>query len=197
NLIALEDEMGALKEKGVAVKQRLEDCDMLLQMLIECNKDQREADCLQINGLINNVEDLSNVKTAMMDYARTAMIRSHKLEDFLDDSFMGDLQPLMSQLAAEFSASNAPQQQVMVGESPRIIRTPRRRGSSFKKPSLKPGKQTQQPLSADGFSKVPSINSNHNSDLNADTGAKGSPAIKQKNLGFVGVPSAEFTFSSP
>ncbi|KAJ2853552.1 hypothetical protein J3B02_003089, partial [Coemansia erecta] len=140
NLIALEDEMGALKEKGVAVKQRLEDCDMLLQMLIECNKDQREADCLQINGLINNVEDLSNVKTAMMDYARTAMIPmenvfapSLAMSDLsglsgdqlsLDDSFMGDLQPLMSQLAAEFSASNAPQQQVMVGESPRIIRTP-------------------------------------------------------------------------
>ncbi|KAJ1803762.1 hypothetical protein LPJ56_006880 [Coemansia sp. RSA 2599] len=251
--LVLENELAELKEKGGAVKQRLEDCDMLLQTLVDYNKEQHEADCLQINGLISDVEDLSSVKTAMMDYARTAMMRSHKLEDLcralqaqrkesvqsnsqrkhqqqlqqhmhkhgikglnsqlfatmesvfassvamddtsgltgdqmsLDDA-MGDLQPLMSQMAMAFSTGNAPKQQVMVGESPRIIRTPRRRSSNLKKPNLKPGKQSQLSPTNSLPNKDMSIT------LNAD--ATKSPTIKPTS-GFVGAPSAEFTFSTP
>ncbi|KAJ1864953.1 hypothetical protein H4R99_008193, partial [Coemansia sp. RSA 1722] len=267
DFVALQDELTGLKETGSAVKQQLEDCDMLLQTLVDCNRDQREADCLQINELINNVEDLSNVKIAMMDYARTAMIRSQKLEDlcralqaqrkgtsaqnhqgqrkqqqsqhqtcnikrfnnqmfsamesvfasavatgdlaclsdlpdlsglpglpglssdhFSLDGAMGDLQPLMSQLATAFSTGKIPQQRVMVGDSPRVIRTPRRRNSGLRKPNSKSGKQNQ-PLSASGSSKDVLVAPN------ADADAAGSSTTKQ-STGFVGVPSAEFTFSS-
>ncbi|KAJ1900956.1 hypothetical protein LPJ66_001122 [Kickxella alabastrina] len=77
----LKTEIALYKQQGMVAKQRLEHCALLLETLVGCNKDRQEMDTVRIKELMADVEDLSNIKTSMMDYARTAMMKSHKLED--------------------------------------------------------------------------------------------------------------------
>ncbi|KAJ1935098.1 hypothetical protein GGF37_006124, partial [Kickxella alabastrina] len=77
----LKTEIALYKQQGMVAKQRLEHCVLLLETLVGCNKDRQEMDTVRIKELMADVEDLSNIKTSMMDYARTAMMKSHKLED--------------------------------------------------------------------------------------------------------------------
>ncbi|KAJ2722766.1 hypothetical protein GGI07_003094 [Coemansia sp. Benny D115] len=77
----LESRLLGVQNQAGAVKRRLERSLMLLLTLLNCNTERKMADERRIGELLDEIEDLTNIKTTMLDYARTAMMRSHKLED--------------------------------------------------------------------------------------------------------------------
>ncbi|KAJ2784760.1 hypothetical protein GGI15_002158 [Coemansia interrupta] len=189
------------RQMEVEVKRKLGDCMLLFQTLVQCNIDVRETMNQLTKDLYVDVSALSGIRDAfkqmgqnkalqpvkmMLEQSRLgdtiSMITAaencgkHSLADCEVDSESAkhDLEPSMPKLLAAFPPDDMSRRHhVMVGESPRVIRMPRRRDSRAKDKASPPNNVSDKPIS-------------HKSPSKSET----------KPIVFP-VPTGEFTFLSP